>query len=63
VPGCSSQWTARGGEGGREVTEGSRDVAEGNREVEDSTRKRDEVEGRTAKGEAIAATLGESDRH
>ena len=45
------------------MTEGSRDVAEDNREVEDGTRKSDEVEGRTAEEEAIAATLEESDRH
>jgi hypothetical protein len=38
-------------------------VAEGNRKVEEGTRKVDEVEGRTAEEEAIAATLGESDRH
>jgi hypothetical protein len=45
------------------VTEGSRDMAEDNREVEDGTYKSDEVEGRTAEEEAIAATLGESSRH
>jgi hypothetical protein len=62
VPGCGSQRTVRG-EGCWEVTEGSRDMAEDNREVEDGTYKSDEVEGRTAEEEAIAATLGESSRH
>jgi hypothetical protein len=56
VPGGGSHRITRGGEG-------SQDVAEGNREVEEGTREVDKVEGRTAEEEAIAATLGESDRH
>jgi hypothetical protein len=38
-------------------------MAEGTRKVEEGTCKVDEVEGRIAKEEAIAATLGESDHH
>ena len=37
-------------------------MAEGNRKVEEDTRKV-KVKGRTAKEEAITATLGESDCH
>jgi hypothetical protein len=43
------------------VIEGSYNIAEDNRKVKDGTYKSDKVEGRIAKKEAIAATLGESD--
>jgi hypothetical protein len=49
VPGGGSHRTTRGEE-------------EGNRKVEEGTCKVD-VESRTAEEEAIAATLGESERH